>query len=164
MDRKCKEYETRIDKLEEKLDLVEQHSRRKNLRIYGVDEVPNENTVEVVISVLEKMQVEVPKVEIVAFRVGKKNGNDSRPIYVKLRKEECKVAAMKKRKALKGTGIVLVEDLTPKRLQILKSAKEKYGLRAVWTIDGNIYANVNNVKTRINIYSSNNTGNVLDTA
>ena len=50
---------------------------------------------------------------------------------------------------LKGTQITIVENLTSKRVAILSKARNKFGVRNVWSLDGRIFAVVEGVKTRI---------------
>ena len=40
---------------------------------------------------------------------------------------------------LKNTGISITESLTAKRMEMLHKAKERFGFRNVWTLDGRIY-------------------------
>ena len=53
------------------------------------------------------------------------------------------------RRKLKGTQITIVENLTSKRVAILSKARNKFGVRNVWSLDGRIFAVVEGVKTRI---------------
>ena len=53
------------------------------------------------------------------------------------------------RRKLKGTQITIVENLTSKRVAILSKARNKFGVRNVWSLDGHIFAVVEGVKTRI---------------
>nr|CAI5862648.1 unnamed protein product [Callosobruchus analis]CAI5865949.1 unnamed protein product [Callosobruchus analis] len=44
-----------------------------------------------------------------------------------------------KKKMLKGTRMVIKEDLTARRLKIVKTASDKYGFKNVWTVNGKIF-------------------------
>ena len=46
-----------------------------------------------------------------------------------------------KKKYLKGKGISITESLTTFRMKKLKEAREKYGFKNVWTIDGCVMFN-----------------------
>ena len=43
------------------------------------------------------------------------------------------------KKKLKNTGISITKSLTGKRMEMLNKAKERFGFRNVWTLDGRIY-------------------------
>nr|CAH7719785.1 unnamed protein product [Callosobruchus chinensis]CAH7738925.1 unnamed protein product [Callosobruchus chinensis] len=45
---------------------------------------------------------------------------------------------------LKGSQIVMKEDLTVERMKIVKEASEKYGFKNVWTFNGNIFVKTDN--------------------
>ena len=53
------------------------------------------------------------------------------------------------KRKLKGTQITIVENLTSKRVAIMLKARNKFGVRNVWSLDGCIFAVVEGVKTRI---------------
>ena len=53
------------------------------------------------------------------------------------------------KRKLKGTKITIVENLTSKRVAILSKARNKFGVRNAWSLDGRIFAVVEGVKTRI---------------
>ncbi|KAG5872048.1 hypothetical protein JTB14_008340 [Gonioctena quinquepunctata] len=44
-----------------------------------------------------------------------------------------------KKKLLKGTGIIIREDLTKSRVELLNDTISKFGLKQVWTESGKIY-------------------------
>nr|CAH7713345.1 unnamed protein product [Callosobruchus chinensis] len=50
-----------------------------------------------------------------------------------------KMLAYNKKKMLKGTRMVIKEDLTALRLKIVKTASDKYGFKNVWTVNGKIF-------------------------
>ena len=53
------------------------------------------------------------------------------------------------RRKLKGTQITIVENLTSKQVAILSKARNKFGIRNAWSLDGRTFAVVDEVKTRI---------------
>ena len=53
------------------------------------------------------------------------------------------------KKNLKGTSIVIREDLTGTRLKLIKEAVETYGSHNVWTMEGNIFAREDNAVIRL---------------
>lgn len=92
---------SRILDLEDAVDAHEQYSRINNIRIFGVPEVQNENTSDVV------------------------------------------------KKKLKGTNVVVKEDLTWKRQQLYREMQEKFDGKNCWSIDGSLFAKINNTVHKI---------------
>ncbi|KAK3922774.1 Spike glycoprotein [Frankliniella fusca] len=136
----------RISKLEKfvenKLDELEQYGRRNNLRIFGVPEKPGEDTDDIVLQVAEKMGVELDKSVIDrSHRVGKR-GSQARPIIVKFIGYGPRRTMFTNKKNLKNSKITVREDLTAYRLQVLKEAVSRYGMKQVWSRDGIIKINV----------------------
>lgn len=78
------------------------------------------------------------------FRIGKFIQGKTRPILVKFARLDIKRNIYKIKKMLKGSGIVIREDLTANRVKIIKLLLEKMNGTdgMVWTIDGNIFAKV----------------------
>lgn len=62
-----------------------------------------------------------------------------RPIIVRLVRHDTKDAIIKSRKQLKSTGIVIVEDLTKARRDLLWRARNIDGVSSVWSTDGRLY-------------------------
>nr|CAI5844610.1 unnamed protein product [Callosobruchus analis] len=50
------------------------------------------------------------------------------------------------KKRLKGTGVVMKEDLTENKMKLMEAAIEKTSLRDVWSSMGNVFAMKNNVR------------------
>lgn len=50
------------------------------------------------------------------------------------------------RRKLKETKIVIKEDLTKARLDLLRRAQEKVGFRNVWSVNGKFFVNINDRK------------------
>nr|CAI5857871.1 unnamed protein product [Callosobruchus analis]CAI5862065.1 unnamed protein product [Callosobruchus analis]CAI5863354.1 unnamed protein product [Callosobruchus analis] len=57
-----------------------------------------------------------------------------------LRDNKIKTATYSKKRMLKGSGIVMKEDITTERLKVVKEASEKCGLKNVWTVNGVVFA------------------------
>ena len=140
-------YEVRIQQLEKDVaclrsdnDRMEQYSRRANIRIHGVKEVPNENVEEVVINVLkEKMKLNIDSDAVDrCHRLGP-NSQKNRTIIVKFARYNFKKMVVSGRRELKGTKIVITEDLTKKRHEVLRRVWKEFGTRDTWTVDGVIY-------------------------
>nr|CAH7745116.1 unnamed protein product [Callosobruchus chinensis] len=67
-----------------------------------------------------------------------------RHIIVAFRDNQIKHSIYAKKKMLKGSQIVMKEDLTVERMKIVKEASEKYGFKNVWTFNGNIFVKTDN--------------------
>lgn len=128
----------KISKLECKIDDLEQYSRRHNLRVYGIQEVPQENTEQHLVTLFEnKLGITVNSMYIDrSHRLGPKNSSKPRPVLVKFTSYKIRRQIFTNKKLLKKTGFVIMEDLTKTRLGIFKAACEKYGKHNVWTSDG----------------------------
>lgn len=145
------------------LDRQEQYSRRNCIRIYGIPEDKGENTDDKVLSLFKnKMNLNVSigdldRTHRVGAVPGDKSGTRSklmhRPIIVKFVSYQARNLVFSNKKLLKGTGKIIREDLTKIRLQLLKSAINKFGTPNVWTSDGRIIINSKNQKITITTQS-----------
>ncbi|CAH0547284.1 unnamed protein product [Brassicogethes aeneus] len=138
-------YEKQIKTLEEKIDAIEQYSRRKNLRIFGVPENPVIPLKDDINNIFTTMGTE-PKPIVECYRIGKLT-NKPRAIFLKLANYEDKMEIIKNRKKLKGTKVHIKEDLTKAKMEILTAASDKFGYKNVWSLNGKIYVMLNNKKT-----------------
>lgn len=132
---------------QEKEDELEQYQRRNNVRIFGVPEVQGEVTDELVLNIFrETIGVDLPLNSIErSHRVGAPRvprevdkAPRPRPIIVRFQSHRDRREIFAKKKALKGSGMVLREDLTPRRAEVLRRAVERHGVRKVWTVDGRV--------------------------
>lgn len=91
------------------------------------------------------------------YRVGN-NTRKERPVIMKFKKkQQQRKLILKNTKKLKGTKIVVVEDLIRSRLDLLKEAKAKYDRKLVYTFDGNVYISMNGTRYKLrNITELNN--------
>lgn len=148
-----------IEKVETRVDEVEQYSRRNCILLHGVPETAAEEPCAVVCDVFKnKLGLDIKILDIDrAHRLGRNGQNSnrtaadivkegSRPIIVKFVSYASRALVFKQKVKLKGTKIFITESLTKHRLQLYKMTKEKFGIRNVWTSDGRIVINVNNRK------------------
>nr|CAI5817300.1 unnamed protein product [Callosobruchus analis] len=128
--------------VEQKLENILQHIKNNNIRIMQVPEADDENLSEKVYQIFkDKMKVDINRSEITAaYRVGRQNGNKPRHILASFKDNCIKMAAYNKKKMLKGSKVIIKEDLTIPRLKVVKNASEKYGFKNVWTVNGHIFA------------------------
>nr|CAI5865871.1 unnamed protein product [Callosobruchus analis] len=124
--------------LEKQVDRLDQANRTCNLRLFNLKEIPHENTREQVMQILNnKLALRLENGDIqICYRVGKKEENKPRGIFLKVKDQNIKEAIYRKKKLFKGSGIVVREDLTKVRLELLNYAIEKIGLKNL--VDENI--------------------------
>lgn len=138
LQQQLKEKDTVIDALNKEVDRLHQYSRRNCVRVFGVPETRNEST-DVVVQKLcqEKLGVTLNPTAIDrCHRLGRHNSDKCRPIIIKFTRYYDRASVYKSKSKLKGTGIVIREDLTQIRLDILNASKQKFGLRNTWSTDG----------------------------
>lgn len=159
---KLKNYEETIDNLLIKNEKLEQMSKNKAIRIYGVKETKNESVDKVVLDIINNMKVNTNGKDIIygmedienCFRIGKPLRGKPRPILVNFIHQSSKNLIYNEKKKLKGSGIVIREDLTKEKANIVKMALEKVGDGGnVWTNHGRIYAKVSSSDNIVQINS-----------
>lgn len=136
---KIKSLEDQLDDSNCRLDALEQQSKLKNLRVYGIAEVQGEIMPDKLISVLcNKMDIDIPRHTIAScYRLSAKE-NGIRPILVTFNSMETRNVIFNSKKKLKSSKIVVREDLTKLRLELLKDAKMKFRPIDVWSNSGRI--------------------------
>ncbi|XP_026746352.1 uncharacterized protein LOC113507654 [Trichoplusia ni] len=150
--------------LEERVEELEMKEKEKCLEICGLENIPNENTKQVVQEVAKLLQVNPEDIED-AERVGKEKDGDQRPriIKVKLRTKNARIKWMAAKKEhtvtnskLHSNGsdkrIYINEDLPKQKRQLLWSTRNKLkekGFQYIWVQNFNILAKKNNDETKI---------------
>lgn len=144
--------DNKIDELAAEVDRLEQYSRRNCLRVFGVVEDARESTDTTALQLFEeKLGITLDQSAIDrSHRLGKQLKDKCRPIIVKFSRYNDRASVFANKSKLKSTGIVIREDLTKKRFDILNAAKKKFGLKNTWSRDGVIY-----IKTRSGLSSVN---------
>ncbi|KAK9738944.1 hypothetical protein QE152_g9397 [Popillia japonica] len=147
---------------------LEQYSRRNSIRIYGVPEHDKENINTTITGLCHsKLGVEVSEdmIDCCHRLLGKQPNH--RPILVKFVSRDIKKRVYANKKKLKGSKIVIREDLTAYNNQLIREAATviredltaynnqlireaatKFGVRSVWSSEGKIFVKINN-KIRI---------------
>lgn len=123
----------------EKIGRIEQHRKRKSIRINGVTENNGEKVTDKALEILNgKLKLNLGNNDLEnCFRIGKtKNGK--RSILVGFTKENMKRTAIQNRGKLKGTGISITEDITPEKYKLFREAINKLGKENVWILGGEI--------------------------
>ncbi|KAB0800441.1 hypothetical protein PPYR_06181 [Photinus pyralis] len=130
--------------LSNELDNFNQHYRRTSLVLYGVPEATNEDSDKIILAVAQnnlKVALDINDLDR-SHRLGKRQGDKPRPIIFKLVSYRIRQLLFTNKSKLKGTSMVLRENLTEKRRMVLSEAAKKYGSRRVWTLDGKIFISV----------------------
>ena len=156
---KCKitELKGKVDDLtssltsaNQRIDDLEQYSRRNNLRIScSVKENSNENTDNIVTDIIAKdlgVNIDINEIDR-SHRVGKPSGNGKpRTILVKFISYRARDKLYSARKKSKS-GIFVSEDLTRRRQGLFFKARQHYKLGSfshTWTKDGKILVRLPN--------------------
>ena len=129
--------------LKRRLYSVEKIIKRKNLLVYGLPEVNNENTVQIVLEVVKnKLEINLKSTEISdCFRIGKKTDKRDRQILLTLISNLKRSELLTEKRKLKGTSIYINEDLTPedseRRKVLINKLKEARAQNRNATLRGN---------------------------
>lgn len=117
--------------LHKKIDNMEQFTRRKNLRIFGLAETQTEDVVTVATDFFkENLGITVIPSEIErCHRVGKSVENKIRCIFISFNSYNKKTEIFVNKKKLKGKRQTIKEDLTKSRLKLYQEGVNKYGLQ-----------------------------------
>lgn len=153
LDIKKKESELLVlrKELQESTDELEQYQRRNSLRIFGISEVINEDTDQIAVDLITQklgVQMAVSNIDR-SHRVGRKVPGMTRPIIVKFTTYNKQIEVFKNKRKLAGSGITIREDLTARRLDLLRVAIGKFGVKQVWSSDGRIIVIKDNVKHQV---------------
>lgn len=111
----------KIKELEEKVIYQEDYSRRKNLRISGLEEQGNETweQTSAAVSSLLETKLQLPGVALErAHRVGPRRDSKPRTVVARFTRYSDRDAAIRRGSQLKGTNIYLNEDMSAASLAI----------------------------------------------
>lgn len=132
-----------INDIQLRLDHLEQYRKQNCLRICGLGSVEDDNMAARVTSFIEsKLNISCsPKDVDFVYRVNHKavNSSDDRStLLVRFLSNILKSKIVAAKKKLKGTSVVIFEDLTRTRYDLLVAARKKHGKNA-WSAGGKIY-------------------------
>lgn len=133
-----------INQLEGKIESIRQNEKINNVCIYGIEEEDNERTDEKIMDLInQKLSLPFKRDDIIkSYRIGA--NKKPRPIVVKFSSYHLKAKILQKRSGLKGTKVVIMEELTKSRLELYKLTQEKVDRKMIFTRDGNIYLKQDN--------------------
>lgn len=141
---KVEQLDKKIMDLSKQIDDQEQFSRRNNLRIYGLVEDRNENVPEKLTHFFKnKLDINVNTKDMdFCYRLKRKEGANT-CVIVRFCNNWMKQEIFKNKRKLKGSKIVIKEDLTIRRAAVYKQACVKFGPRNVWSSEGKVVCKVN---------------------
>ena len=126
----------------EQVDRQEQYSRQNYILIHGITEGNEENTNDLALKIFkEKLDIELTQRDLDrTHRISKndKRKNRPRPVIVKFIRYNNRKKIFSKKKQLKISGISIAESLTKLRMSKLSKAREEFGFKNVWIVDGSI--------------------------
>ncbi|XP_044753586.1 uncharacterized protein LOC123312997 [Coccinella septempunctata] len=127
-------------KLQQKVDYLEQRAKNNNIRLIGIKESQEENLLTQVKKLFkDKLNITVADEITSVYRSGAANKNHPRHLIVVFKNSEYKNVIFKNKKLLKGSNIVMKEDLTHDRWKLVRESSEKYGFKNVWTFNGAVF-------------------------
>lgn len=132
-----------VIKAHHQINELEQYSRRNCLRISGVKEENNESCNQLIMDIAKtKLDTNITPNDIDrAHRLGpKRNDGKERPMIVKFTSYDARDRFIRARRKLKGSSIVVREDLTKANQELLFKVKEYPTVKTVWSHDGKIIA------------------------
>ena len=136
---------------QEELDTMEQYSRRNCLVVQGIPET-KEHTGEAVLQVFnDQLNVLVtPDCIGRSHRLGRfqPSSNKPRPVIVKYVSYETRRQVFSAKRCLKGYKIVITENLTKRRSELLNRTRTQPYVKAAWTTDGRIVCLLENGEKR----------------
>nr|CAI5828147.1 unnamed protein product [Callosobruchus analis] len=146
---------TENEHLMRQIDELDQKARLKNIRIFKLKETDDEILTNRVTELFQsKMGIRTRNEDILSCtRTGKKAENKTKGILLELANISLKNKIYDKKKLLKGSGVVLKEDLTGNRLKLMELAIEKHSLWHVWSYRRNVYVYKNNKRHLISCES-----------
>ena len=156
-----------VDTLLEKANEQEQYGRLEAIRIHGIPEVANENCKEKVCNVFQqKLGIDIKPNDITKIhrldQLYNKPGKP-RPIILRFIAHYHKRACIENRRKLKGTGIVITEDLTQINYGTLNRAYKNERIESVWSTEGKLYAKLKHGQ-RIRIFPFKNIDDTISEA
>lgn len=124
-----------------KTDQIESYSRKNCLIVHGITESKDEEVTTVALKFLkDKLQLDVDLSSIDnCHRLNTlAKSKHPRPIIIKFTTYLIRSKVWSTKKLLKGTNYFISESLTRIRLNLYKKARESFGSKNAWTIDGRI--------------------------
>ena len=141
-----------------KANYNEQYSRKNNVKILDIKELPSENEESLTRTVTDTLNTQgiilKPEDIIAIHRIPTKKGN-VRPILLKLKNNTAKANIMRKRKEMKTAGHRLVDDVTKQNHGLINRLYLHPDIESAWFFNGSVYGQtVRNERVRFDIYDN----------
>lgn len=157
LENKVSALEEDIKNTNDSLELQEQYSRLNSVRIFGVPVADREDTeAEVIKLCKEKLHIDIVPSDIDCCHRLSKNEGIHKPIIVKFCRRSVKMAVYKAKGKLKGSKVIIREDLTRRRFSLIKAISKKINFRNIFTNNGKIFIKTNDKTFKINALSDYN--------
>ena len=156
LEEKMNNLETLVYNIDFDLDCLEQYSRRNCLLLHGSNErdlscLSNYNDFEKhIVNVINNhtgCSIEASDIDITHVMPNGKN--DKRSVIIKFVRRSVRNAVFSAKRAFKDTKYMITESLTKRRKNLLNEARLKLGNYNVWSLNGEIYADINGKKFHI---------------
>lgn len=153
LEQKYENLTSEYAKLKSRAEKAELYSRRNNLRIFGIPEKQRENTNNLVWEIIHNnmklTNIRMEDIEKI-HRIGvSKSAGKPRAILVSFVNHSIREAVYKHKSKLRGTKIIIQEDLPVERLEIYKKACEEFNYKNVWSSNGTIFIKYENKITKL---------------
>lgn len=143
------DFEVEKELINLRYNQLEQQTKLKNLRIYGIKESTNENPT-VLVSDILKTKLGLHNMSLdECYRLGTPQEGSNRPILATFKSMQQRNLVFFNKKKFKGSKVVVTEDLTKNTYDLLMFAKENLGKQKTWTIGGKIMTKVDGKKIMI---------------
>ena len=124
-------------------DELEQYTRRENVKIHGLPETDNDDTIQQVVQLAQKAGVDIDANDIsVAHRLpGNRHTNKPRTIIARFVRRVKRTDLMRKKANLRnvdGPRVFITDDLTKMRGRLLWELKQDGDIERAYSIDGKI--------------------------
>ena len=121
-----------MDNIKKDIDKFEEHSRRENIRVFGVSEDQNETPKRIKVKLLTYFRIASPdkmwstRDMVRAHRTGSTADaeNDRRPVIVRFLHWDDKMSIYQGREVLLSEGMRVADDLTQRQRQAFKKLKD----------------------------------------
>jgi len=149
------EREVKLKVQGEEINSLEQYTRKNTVRIYGIDDRKKaesyiESAMKVVKLVKDKLEIDISTADIdIAHRMGTFTEDANRPIICKFVSRSTKYEVIKARRKLKGSSVVIKEDLSRKNAKLLQDTKALESVSKAWSDDGRIIALLKDDTTKV---------------
>ncbi len=144
MNMQARNQEGIVKGIHDRLNHLEQYSRKNNVRIYGLHESKDEDVFQTVsTSVFPKLPAEASfklhDVDNMHRLGGAVASTQPRQIIIKFVTHHAKMNFLRQRKSLKGSGISLSDDLTAQNFKLLRELQTNSDVYQAWSWDSKMY-------------------------